>query len=83
MHPKIRAFPSEQFYEGAITDHSSIGTRSAPLQISNLSQVFTNRLIFFDIQNSEEVFDNKSKCNYEEADFTKMLVDFIARKSSL
>ena len=29
------------------------------------------------------MFDNKSKCNMEEADFTKVLVDFIARKSSL
>lgn len=53
------------------------------MQISNLASVFTNRVIFFDIQNSEEVYDNKSKCNYEEADFTKILVDFIARKSSL
>jgi hypothetical protein len=32
---------------------------------------------------SEEIIDNKSKCNLEEADFTRILVDFIARKSSL
>jgi len=37
MHPKIRAFPSEQFYGGAITDHTSIGIRVAPQQIANLS----------------------------------------------
>lgn len=83
MHPKIRAFPSEQFYEGKINDHASIGYRSAPLTISNLARVFSNRLIFFDIVESEEVYDNKSKCNFEEADFTRMLVDFIARKMSL
>ena len=40
-------------------------------------------MIFFDIQNSEEIYDNKSKCNFEECDFTRVLVDFIARKSSL
>ena len=83
MHPKIRAFPSEQFYGGAISDHPSIGTRCPPNQISNLAQVFTDRIIFFDIQESEEIYDNKSKCNFEEADFTKILIDFIARKSSL
>ena len=83
MHPLIRAYPSEQFYGGAITDHPSIVTRSAPQQISNLAQIFSNRCIFFDILDSEEIYDNKSKCNYEEADFTRTLVDFIARKSSL
>ena len=40
-------------------------------------------MIFFDIVESEEVHDNKSKCNYEEADFTKILIDFMARKMSL
>lgn len=83
MHPKIRAFPSEQFYGGAITDHPSIGIRNPPQQIVNLAQIFSNRIIFFNIEESEEVYDHKSKCNYDEADFTKMLVDFIARKSSL
>ena len=83
MHPKIRAFPSEQFYGGAITDHQSIGLRNSPLTISNLARVFPQRMIFFDICESEEAYDNKSKCNYEEADFTKILVDFIARKMSL
>ena len=83
MHPKIRAFPSEQFYDGQISDHASIGFRSAPVTIANLVRLFTDRVIFFDIQGSEEVYDNKSKCNFEEADFTRMLVDFIARKMSL
>jgi len=83
MHPKIRAFPSEQFYDGAISDHPSIGYRSAPLTITNLTSVFSSRMIFFDIEQSEEVYDNKSKCNFEEADFTKQLVEFMARKMSL
>lgn len=46
-------------------------------------RLFTSRVIFFDIQTSEEVYDNKSKCNFEEADFTRILIDFIARKMSL
>jgi len=46
-------------------------------------RLFTSRVIFFDIQKSEEVYDNKSKCNFEEADFTRILIDFIARKMSL
>lgn len=83
MHPRIRAFPSEQFYEGAITDHTSIGLRGAPLTISNMASIFTNRVIFFDLLDSDEEQENKSKCNIDEADFSKMLVDFIARKSSL
>jgi superfamily I DNA and/or RNA helicase len=41
------------------------------------------RLVFFDVLNSEEIFDNKSKCNLEEADFIKTLVDYMARKMSL
>lgn len=40
-------------------------------------------MIFFDIMSSEEIYDNKSKCNIDEADFTKILVDYIARKMSL
>ena len=83
MHPNIRAFPSEQFYGGAITDHPSIGLRSAPQQIANLAQVFASRVLFFDVQDSEEAVENKSKCNLAEADFTRMLVDFIARRSTL
>ena len=83
MHPSIRAYPSEQFYDGAITDHSSIGNRIAPASISNLSRVITKRLVFFDIMDSEEIFDNKSKCNLEEADFIKILIDYMARKMSL
>jgi senataxin len=50
MHPKIRAFPSNQFYDGAISDHPSIGYRSAPLTITNLTRVFSSRIIFFDIE---------------------------------
>ena len=83
MHPKIRAFPSERFYEGAITDHKSIAYRSPPTTISSLAKIINSRLIFFDIEESEEVYENKSKCNLEEADFTKLLVEFIARKMSL
>ena len=40
-------------------------------------------MIFFDIEGSDEMLDNKSKCNMDEADFTKMLIDFMARKMSL
>ena len=40
-------------------------------------------MIFFDIEGSDEMLDNKSKCNLDEADFTKMLIDFMARKMSL
>lgn len=53
------------------------------MTISNLVRLFTSRVIFFDIMASDEVYDNKSKCNIEEADFTKILVDYIARKMSL
>lgn len=45
--------------------------------------MFSNRVTFIDIEDSDEVIEHKSKCNYEEADFTRQLVDFMARKMSL
>jgi len=37
-----------------------------------------NRLFFFDITDSKEISDQKSKCNLFEADFTKQLIEFMA-----
>lgn len=82
MHPSIRKFPSKQFYDNQISDHESVTRRklSAPLQA--LAELFKTRLIFFDIKDSRETTDDRSKCNMDEAEFTKQLVEFIAFNST-
>ena len=37
-----------------------------------------SRLIFFDITDSKENLDDRSKCNFDEAELTKQLVEFLA-----
>lgn len=39
-------------------------------------------MIFFDIKDSREISDDRSKCNLDEAEFTKQLVEFIAFNST-
>lgn len=52
MHPSIRKFPSDEFYDGLIHDHESITARQLPPQLQNLAQVLGSRMIFFDVQNA-------------------------------
>lgn len=39
-------------------------------------------MLFFDIGDSRETVDDKSKCNHDEAELTRQLVEFIAFNSS-
>lgn len=39
-------------------------------------------MIFFDVKDSKETVDDKSKCNHDEAELTKQLVEFISYNSS-
>ena len=39
-------------------------------------------MLFFDISDSQETVDDKSKCNHDEAELTKQLVEFISFNSS-
>ena len=82
MFPSIRLFPSNQFYDGLITDHESILSRGLPKYLHNLETFFRERMIFFDIQCSTEANDDKSKCNKEEVEFTLRLVELITAITS-
>lgn len=82
MHPSIRKFPSDQFYDGLIHDHESIMARQLPPQLQDLAQFFGSRMIFFDVQHAMETVDDKSKCNYGEAEFTQRLVELIAHSAA-
>lgn len=39
-------------------------------------------MIFFDVQGTQETVDDKSKCNYAEAEFTRRLIELIAHCNS-
>lgn len=82
MHPSIRRFPSKQFYGNQLSDHESIIRRKLSSPLQNLEKALGARLIFFNLKDSRETVDDRSKRNLDEAEFTKQLVEFIARKST-
>ena len=82
MHPSIRQFPSNQFYDGLIHDHESIAERQLPQTLRNLAKFLGSRMIFFDVKGTRETVDDKSKCNHAEAEFTRRLVEVIAYSNS-
>ena len=77
MHPLIRRFPSDMFYEGRITDGENTITRKLDPQIQALNGVI-RRSVFFDLRRSREVSQSQSRMNPDEIRFTLSLVRFIA-----
>lgn len=71
MHPSIRKFPSKQFYDNRINDHDSVVRRKLSSSLLQLEKILGGRMIFFDIKDSKESVDDKSKCNHDEAELTK------------
>jgi superfamily I DNA and/or RNA helicase len=78
MHPTIRKFPSKQFYQNSLIDHESINRRKSTGSLKSIEEVLFSRMIFFDIKDSQESLDDRSKCNGDEAELTKQLVEFLA-----
>ena len=76
MHPLIRKYPSNTFYEGKIQDDSSIAQRVLSPLLKTMSDIF-QRLVFFDLTNSQESVEETSKTNREEALFTVNLIQHI------
>lgn len=72
----IRRYPSAIFYEGRIQDDASISTRTLSPLLESMSDVF-QRMIFFDLTNSQESIEETSKTNREEALFTVNLIQHI------
>lgn len=52
MHPEIWEFPSNQFYNGKITDGPKVGSTADPKLLD-----VANRLMFFNIAYSKESSD--------------------------
>ncbi|CAI2368004.1 unnamed protein product [Moneuplotes crassus] len=77
MHPEIRSFPSDQFYDSRITDGENVILRK-----TGRMGKFANRLMFYDLCYSQEgglLSDtsesmSKSKSNRDEADFIVKLI---------
>jgi senataxin len=82
MFPTISQFPSGQFYDGKITDHSSVTSRGLPSNLKNLEQLFNSRVVFFDLYKTKESTFNVSKQNQTEAEFTQKLIEMIQRIST-
>ena len=76
MHPLIRRFPSESFYDGRITDGQNVITRRLDNQMTALSKII-RRSVFFDLCKSREIQQNMSRMNMDEIRFTLALVKFI------
>lgn len=78
MHPSISKFPAQQFYENKIQDHYSIIRRQLTPALSKIWEQLSNRVVFFDIIDSRETIEDKSKCNADEAEFSKALIANLA-----
>ena len=76
MHPLIRYLPSKHFYDNQITDGENIRARSLPAEIVPLASHF-RRCVFFDLPNTQESVESRSKCNYDECEFTLTLIKTI------
>ena len=81
MHPLIREFPSNAFYDGKIGDGKNVITRKLDQEMSRLSQ-FIRRNVFFDLCNSRESASERSRCNMDEVRFTLNLIKFIVQAAS-
>ena len=81
MHSEIRFFPSKQFYEEKIRDDQSISERTLPSYLDHFKD-HLNRIVFFDLLNSQESKSDTSKTNLDEAIFTAQLIELINGGSS-
>eukprot|EP00347_Sterkiella_histriomuscorum_P002715 403367086 len=83
MHPSIRQFPSNQFYEGGLKDSESVIQRqqdfsTLPVGLRVLNQTVSN-LIFFDLKYGQESVNDTSKSNKDEAQFILTLFQDIIK----
>ena len=81
MHQNIRMFPSRQFYDDRVQDHESIARRSLSPPLAKILQLLGGRVIFFDIIDSQEHAEDRSKCNADEAEFTNALINLMAENN--
>jgi senataxin len=74
MHPLIRQFPSEHFYEGRLKDGKNITTQTMTKEYH--SHLIFRPFVFFDVKNT---FETKAESthslkNVKEAKFCALLV---------
>jgi hypothetical protein len=74
MHPTIRQFPSDQFYEGMLTDAPSEHRQARlPFLVRELSHTISP-LVLFDLKYGKEQSSETSKTNLDEAEFIESLL---------
>lgn len=74
MHPTIRAFPSNQFYNGEIVDAPSIAKRA-------IHDMGAPHLMFYNLTYTKSTNEGKSKVNDLEADFiAKLFLEAVTMK---
>jgi superfamily I DNA and/or RNA helicase len=82
MHPEIRKFPSELFYQNQLYDGDNIMKREKQVAFDRFKP-FANtyqRSIFFDLIYSKEMEIERSRFNVDESDFTfKLLQKYFLR----
>ena len=74
MHPTIRKFSSDTFYNGQILDDDSVHDRY-------VHEIFTKRVIFFDLMDNLEMSDFTSKYNPTEIKLSMAICKYILYKT--
>jgi len=78
MHPLIAQFPSQYFYDGAISDGVSVEDREV-LHLPQFKQPDfpIGPVLFVDISTANETCHNRSYCNREEANMVSKTINCI------
>lgn len=83
MHPQIRQFPSDQFYEGQLVDDKSIMQRVPDNTLKKLeNNLNLQPTMFFNLNYSRESQNETSKQNPDEVNFIRELLYVLARQLS-
>lgn len=75
MHPMIRKFPSDYFYDGNLIDSPSVTERTQEKSLELLSkELHVKPTMMFNLIYGQETENYKSKTNADEANFIKNLL---------
>lgn len=69
MHPFMREFPSDYFYDGRLTDGTSVLQRMRNVSWNLYENIYFQPFLLYHIDTSNEESVNGSKCNRDEAKF--------------
>nr|CCA23608.1 ATPdependent helicase putative [Albugo laibachii Nc14]CCA24157.1 ATPdependent helicase putative [Albugo laibachii Nc14] len=69
MHPFMREFPSDRFYDGQLTDGSAVLQRMRNVRWNLYEHLYFQPFLLYHVETSSEESVNGSKCNRDEAKF--------------